>query len=191
MQYYGNSQYNPMYNQPMQPQKPYIMPQNQYMMPVDPYTYPQNLPMALQLIREAVAGEREDELFYDYLLSVAPSEEDKNIIRGIRNDERKHFGLFRQIYCELTGKTVPIPQKEEFTKPASYCQGLKKALQGELGAVERYRKILFALQDRRQINMLTEIITDELRHGNLYNLLYSKNECYEEEKEGEQNENKS
>lgn len=37
-----------------------------------------------------------------------------------------------------------------------------------------------AMQDRRHINMLAEIITDELRHGNLYNFLYSKNKCYEE-----------
>jgi rubrerythrin len=166
-----------------------MMPHDQYMMtPRDQYSYPYNLPMALQLIRQAVAGEREDEMFYDYLLNTAPSEEDKNIIRGIRDDEKKHFGLFRQIYYELTGQMIPPPPKTEFTKPKSYCMGLKRALKGELGAVEKYRKILFALQERRQINILTEIITDELRHGNLYNLLYSKNECYEEELEKEKEE---
>jgi rubrerythrin len=149
------------------------------MMPQDIYTYPYNLPMALQLIREAVSGEREDEMFYNYLVTIAP-EEDKSIIRGIRDDELKHFRLFKNIYYELTGQMLPPPPEGEFTKPASYCAGLKKAMLGELAAVEKYRKILFALQDRRQINMLTEIITDELRHGNLYNLLYSKNECYKE-----------
>ena len=43
------------------------------------------------------------------------------------------------------------------------------------------------MQDRRHINMLTEIITDEIRHANLYNLLYSKNGCYAEELEGKKN----
>lgn len=144
----------------------------------DPYAYPQNLPGALQLIREAVAGEREDALFYDYLISVAPSEEDKNIIRSIRDDERKHFRLFRQVYYELTGQSIPPGQDTEFERPASYCAGIEKALFGELGAVERYRRILFALQDRRQINMLTEIITDEIKHAGKYNFLYSRNRCF-------------
>lgn len=157
---------------------------NPYMNPMinrDQYTYPYNLPTALELIKEAVAGEQEDEMFYDYLISIAPSAEDKNIIRGIRDDERKHFTLFKQIYYELTGKMITTSNGEEFEKPKSYCDGLKNALKGELNAVVKYRKILFALQNRRHINMLTEIITDELRHANLYNYLFSKNECYEEE----------
>ena len=175
MQYYYDN-YSPSYRY-MEPNR----------MPMDIYTYPQNLPMALKLITEALSGETEDKLFYNYLLSVAPSQEDKDIICGIRNDEMKHFKLFRQIYFELTCQMPPQPRQEEFKKPSSYCQGIKRAILGELAAVEKYRKILFAMQDRRHINMLTEIITDELRHASLYNLLYSKNECYEEE-EGEEKE---
>lgn len=160
---------------------PYMGTLSQFTMPVDPYTYPQNLPMALQLIRESVPDELEDSMFYNYLISIAPTQEDKDIITGIRNDEMKHFGLFRQIYYQLTGQLLPEP-RVRVTRPASYCQGLKKALLGEVAAVARYRRILYALQDRRQINILTEIITDEIRHSSLYNFLYSKNECYEEEK---------
>lgn len=159
-----------------------------FMMPVDPYTYPQNFPMALKLIREAVSGEKEDELFYDYLISIAPEEEAKEIIMSIRDDERKHFSMFRQIYYELTGQIIMPEPEGEFKKPETYCIGLKKALKGELNAVKKYRKILFAMQNRRHINMLIEIITDELRHADLYNLLFSKYECYEEEKEGEEDE---
>lgn len=152
---------------------------NEWKRQVDPFTYPENVPGALQLIKGAVSGEREDELFYDYLISVAPTLEARNIIQTIRDDERKHNKMFRKIYTELTGKVFPTVQYEEFEKPRSYCEGVKKALQGELGAVQRYRRILFALQDRVQINMLTEIITDELRHANLYNLLFSLGHCFE------------
>jgi rubrerythrin len=196
MQYYNNNPYPSSMPPCMMIQEQYMTPQ---MMPgtmmmgpgimpqampgcipvQDEYSYPQNLPEALQLIRDAVSGEREDELFYDYLISVAPSEDDKEIIRGIRDNERKHFRLFRQMYCELTGQMPPEPAMEpEFEKPASYCDGLRKALFGELGAVQRYRRILFALQDRRLINMITEIITDELRHASLYNYLITKNRCF-------------
>jgi rubrerythrin len=177
MQYYNGYPNRSGGTYPTMPQQDFItqydIMQNQYL-----YDYPQNLPMALELIRGAVEGEREDEMFYDYLISVAPSDEDKNIIIGIRDDERKHFMMFRQIYCELTGQMLPPPTESGFEFPETFCAGVKKALQGELGAVQRYRKILFAMISRRHINMLTEIITDELRHANLYNLLYSMNQCF-------------
>lgn len=146
--------------------------------PADPYTYPENVPGALQLIKDAVDGEREDELFYDYLISAAPTQEAKEIITGIRNDERKHNTMFRKMYFDLTGKKLPTAQNVQFEKPKSYCEGVKKALKGELGAVQRYRRILFALRSRVHINMITEIITDEIRHANLYNLLYSMGQCF-------------
>ena len=141
------------------------------------YIYPANLPEALRLIAGALAGEREDRLFYEYLISTAPSEEDKAIIQGIRDNEIYHFKLFRLIYFQLTGQLPPPPAETPFVKPASYCEGLRKALLGEESAVTRYRKILFAMQNRIHINMLTEIITDELRHGTLYSYLYAKNGC--------------
>jgi len=147
---------------------PNPMVQEQYMMA-------SNLKIVLQLIQDAVSGEREDELFYDFLIGEAPSNEDKKIIESIRDDERKHFKMFREMYFELTGQMLPPPPEAEFVKPESYLAGLQKALFGELGAVERYRKILFGLQMRKHINMITEIITDELKHAHKYNFLYAKN----------------
>lgn len=152
----------------------------QYMpdpVPLEKYIYPMNLPQALKLISDAVTGETEDRQFYGYLLSVAPSAEDKNIISGIRDDEIGHFHLFRRIYFDLTGQTLPQPGNVTFEQPASYCAGIARAIKGEQGAVIRYRQILFAMQNRIHINMLTEIITDEIRHGILYNYIYSRNGC--------------
>lgn len=141
------------------------------------YYYPQNFPQALQLISDATAGETEDRMFYQFLINTAKSAEDKDIIKGIQDNEIKHFTLFRQIYTDLTGQMLPPPGNVTFEQPASYCAGIKKAIQGELNAVVRYRKILFAMQNRAHINMLTEIITDELRHASLYNYIYSRNGC--------------
>ena len=141
------------------------------------YMYPQNLPGALSLIQQAVAGENEDRIFYSYLIENAPFPEDKEIITGIRDNEINHFNLFHQIYYEITGKMMPPMPNEEFVPPATYCEGVKKALLGEQNAVQKYRKILYAMQTRVHINVLTEIITDEIRHGILYNYLYAKDEC--------------
>jgi rubrerythrin len=134
-------------------------------------------PVALNNIREALAGESEDRAFYEYLISQAPTGADSEVITGIRNDEIRHYSLFRQLYLELTGKNLPETQAEPFMRPESYCDGLRRALMGEQGAVIKYRTILFAMQDRKHINIVTSIVTDELRHLGLYNYLYSKNSC--------------
>jgi rubrerythrin len=141
------------------------------------FVYPFNLPGAVALIEQALAGESEDRAFYSWLIEHAPSDSDKQIIRGIRENEINHFSLFRQLYSEVTGRAAPQLPGETFQPPADYCQGLSRALLGEQNAVQKYRKILYAMQSRIHINMLTEIITDEIRHGILYSYLYAKNGC--------------
>ena len=126
---------------------------------------------ALALIQKAVEGEKEDEMFYDYLISVAPSDEEKEIIESIRDDERKHNGMFRQIYQHFTGRVIAAPESVPFEKPASYIDGVRKALFGELAAVERYRDIRAGLPDRYYRDMLFEIITGEIKHATKYNYL--------------------
>lgn len=144
---------------------------------VNIFRFPENLPNALALIQQAVAGENEDRLFYTYLIENAPTNEDAQIITGIRNDEINHYNMFNRLYFDITGNTLHPLNGEQFTPPNSYCEGLKRALLGEQNAVRKYRQILYAMQTPVHINMLTEIITDEIRHGSLYNYLYAKNGC--------------
>ena len=132
---------------------------------------------ALKIIEDAIAGEAEDKMFYEYLIKIAPSMEDRDIIKGIRENELHHATLFRQLYTKLTGKPPAVQQDLTFERPKTYCEGLKNALMGEQNAVRKYRNILFALTDRADINTMTEIITDEIRHGILYSYLYAKNAC--------------
>lgn len=141
------------------------------------FAYPQNYQNALMLIRNATGGETADRIFYSWMIERAPSSEDKQIIAGIRQDEIGHYGYFRQLYKELTGSPVPPVPEETFTPPASYCEGLARALKGEQAAVQKYRQILYAMQTRDHFNILTEIITDEIRHGILYSYLYTRNGC--------------
>lgn len=143
----------------------------------NPYMYPQNVPDALRAIEDAVAGELKDRMFYQYLIENAPDDETVEIIKGIQNDEINHFTLFRNVYYSLTGEMLPPPKDVEFEEPTSYCEGIGSALKGEQNAVRKYREILYALQDRTLINILVGIITDEIRHGILYNYLFTKNGC--------------
>ena len=62
--------------------------------------------LSLKLIAEAVQGEKEDQIFYDYLIANAPTQEQKEIISTIRNDEIRHNQLYKKMYKELTGQEV-------------------------------------------------------------------------------------
>jgi rubrerythrin len=130
---------------------------------------------ALDLVSQAVQGERKDELFYDYLISVAPTQEEKEIISDIRDDERKHNRMFREIYEYYTGYELPQADREDFAEPASYLEGIKEALFGELAAMERYRIIHAGLPSRYYRDMVFEILTDELKHADKYNYILNLN----------------
>ncbi|GAB6159162.1 hypothetical protein JCM39194_23620 [Desulfotomaculum varum] len=134
------------------------------------YAYPE----ALQLIVQSVSNEREDELFYNYLVNLAPPEQ-REIVASIRDDEMKHNKMLRQIYWELTGQDIPQGAEPPFKPPKNFCEGIVTALFGELAAVERYRKILFGFEFLPYRNMITEIYTDELKHGSKYNYLFTLN----------------
>ncbi|ADL50036.1 ferritin-like domain-containing protein [Clostridium cellulovorans] len=130
---------------------------------------------AIEGIKDAVQGEREDELFYDYLLNEAEDDEEKDIISDIRDDERRHNRIYKIIYEDLTGREVSKGDEESFKRPKSYLDGIKRALLGELRAVEKYRDIRRKLPRGQYIDVLTDIITDELKHASKYNLLYTIN----------------
>jgi rubrerythrin len=130
----------------------------------------------ISMISQAIAGERNDELFYDYLISVAPTEQEKKVIASIRDDERKHRRMFRRLYTQLTGQ-APAPglgEQEEFKRPSSYLEGIEQALMGELKAFENYRTIYLSLPQQYR-DTVFEIMTDEIKHASYYNWLYAKN----------------
>ena len=133
----------------------------------------QALQQSLKLMAEAVQGEKEDRIFYDYLIDNAPTQDQKEIISSIRNDEIRHNQLYKKMYKELTGQEVHIEEEEEFVPPASFEQGIKKAILGEMKAMEKYRIIRQGLPHRYHRDIVFRILTDELKHGTLYNLIYT------------------
>lgn len=149
----------------------------QNFMDMDIYNYPENFSNAMELMKQALNGEAEDQMFYMWLINNAASEEERQIIGSIRDDEMGHYELFRQIYYDLTGMELRQESEQTFVEPESYCDGLARALLGEQNAVRKYRKILYAMQSRIHMNMLIDIITDEIRHGILYNYLFTRIGC--------------
>jgi rubrerythrin len=61
---------------------------------------------AISLIKQSVGDEKEDENFYDTLIKSAPTSKAKEVITSIRNDERKHNAILRNVYFRLTGNIL-------------------------------------------------------------------------------------
>ncbi len=132
------------------------------------------LNQAISLIKQSVGDEKEDEMFYNILIEQAPTNEEKEIIKSIRDDERKHNQILRKLYYEFTGQILPedtLLNNSEINM--DYRSNLKKALFGELGAVAKYRKILGTMPNGDSYTLLMSIMTDELRHASKYNFLIS------------------
>lgn len=128
---------------------------------------------ALSLMRDAVQGEREDELKYDYLIENAPTQEEKDIITSIRDDERLHRQWYRDIYKYYTNEEINSTNGEEFTEPDSYLDGIKSSIFGELSAMEKYRIIREGLPSRFYRDIVFRILTDEMKHATKYNYILS------------------
>lgn len=130
-----------------------------------------SLSQAIKLIYQSVAGEKEDEMFYQILIDQAPTSHEKEVIRDIQNDERKHNQLLRQIYNDITGKMINQNMHMTYdSQVKDYDTNLKKALFGELAAVRKYRKIMATLTGNNY-TLLMSIMSDELRHASMYNYL--------------------
>lgn len=130
------------------------------------------LSQAIELIKQSVRDEREDELFYDNLIEQAPTERDRDIITSIRDDERKHNKILRELYFNFTNQTIPQDMSmSTIDTTLTYNENLEKALFGELNAVVKYRRIMGTMPSGNSYTLLMSIMTDELRHACKYNFL--------------------
>jgi|GEM_PF-3276343 len=118
----------------------------------------------LDMILEAIADERGDAEYYAKLTHMAKSQEEKNILNGIRMDEQKHEKIFRRIYSMLTGKEASVETK--LKKVGNNLRDeYRKSVFEELETVEFYKKMYIALKSQDIRNMLYDIITDEQSHA--------------------------
>ncbi|MCR1877206.1 ferritin-like domain-containing protein [Paraclostridium bifermentans] len=146
------------------------------------YNYPTSkaFMQSLNLMQQSVEGEKSDALFYEWLINNIPTdsltqEESKSIkdtIESIREDEKSHNKKFKIMYKQLTGLDAK-PEETEFIPPKNFTEGILKALNGELNAVKRYREIMNGMPNLYYRDYVFNILTDKLRHANLYNYIYT------------------
>ncbi|SHJ95672.1 Rubrerythrin [Clostridium cavendishii DSM 21758] len=126
---------------------------------------------AILLLKEIILTQEKYMPFFEQLISIAPSQEEKDVITSIRNDENRHNKLLREIYKFYTNNSISIPPDMKFVLPKSYIDGLSKAKFGELKAIEQYRDIRAGLPDKYYTDIMLEILTDHLIHAHKYDYL--------------------
>ncbi|MFD1020795.1 ferritin-like domain-containing protein [Thalassobacillus hwangdonensis] len=93
----------------------------------------------IQDIQKAINGEFSAIQCYSQLIDLAPTKAEKDRIREIRKDERRHLQTFSQIYTSLTGRQ-PDPQQTEEC-PRTYRRGLEAAFRDEQETADFYQDI--------------------------------------------------
>lgn len=138
-----------------------------------------NLNQLITGVKNSVGNEKDDEIMYSAMAKMAPNDEQREIINGIKENEMVHNKIFRKIFTELTG--VVLPENTMDTTMATnnmnktYPEMLKEAFNGELKAIERYRELLAYAPNMEIYSMIMYVMTDEIRHALKYNYLMMMN----------------
>lgn len=124
------------------------------------------------LMQEAIKDEMHDTIKYRRMLGMAQDEKIKKQINFPYEDEQKHSKMFQQLYTKLFGQPINIqaPKVETYN---NLLDAVESSIDGELEAVELYKKILFALPNNKMKEVVYDIITDEQEHATRFVYVYS------------------
>lgn len=127
-----------------------------------------------QKLLKAMQGERDARLYYQQLLNMTPSDEDREIISHFFEDEGKHYANFSRLYMQLTGRQPVLPPPQAPHIP-SYIEGVKQSIFDETDAYEFYRDTYLCTNNPIAKEIFFEAMTDENEHAIRLNYLYTKN----------------
>jgi rubrerythrin len=114
-------------------------------------------------ILRAINGEYSAILCYEELSKKANTQGEKEQIREIQQDEKRHYKEFIKIFKSLTG-TVPAPKTTEKC-PADYRKGLKAAFKDEQDTVDFYLDIADKADDPNIKRIFQRAAADEQNHA--------------------------
>lgn len=148
------------------------------------YPTEEQMQEALELIAESVEDEREEIMFYNWLINNIPKtinyevqQSIAEILQEIKEDEMEHNRLLRAMYRQLKGRDIPQENDEndsdDMSYPRSFIDGIEEAIKNEGEAMEDYRKIMAGMPNNSYRDQMFNMVTDELQHGILYNYIYT------------------
>lgn len=127
------------------------------------YNFNQNNRSIESDISKAINGEYSAIYCYEIIANLAPTQEIKNQIHEIRNDEIRHYNSFLQIYQSLTG-TQAKPQISEAC-PNNYKNGIHAAFIDEQRTTDFYHEIARQTKDTYIKEQFLQAAADEQNHA--------------------------
>lgn len=129
-------------------------------------------PQLVQDLTQAINGEYSAIHCYNELAKKAPTQAERKQILEIREDEKKHFRRFSDLYLQLTGKK-PVPKVIEQC-PQRYCDGLEFAIKDEQQTVDFYLDVADRTHNRSIRKLFRRAAADEQNHAVWFLYYYSK-----------------
>ncbi len=123
-------------------------------------------------IQKAINAEYSAISCYEKLANLAPTKEERNKIREIQKDEKRHLEEFTRIYIALTGRQPSYQITEQC--PNNYKEGIKFAFKDEQEAVDSYLDISDKAQDLTIKDRFRRAASDEQNHA-VWFLYFMKN----------------
>lgn len=139
-----------------------------------------SLTQSLQLIRESIDDEKEDQMYIENLIRMAPNELQRSVLGMIREDEVRHQRILQSVYNKLMNNSnnqtnvnnQGMNSNNTFFRQANdYKNSLQESMLGEIKAAKKYRRILGAMPDKESYTLLMSILTDEMLHATMYSFL--------------------
>lgn len=114
-------------------------------------------------VAKAINGQYEAIHYYAKLIELAPTKEEKEQIREIRRDEKKHYHTFVKIYRHLTGREPQCPPPPSL--PTSYKEGVLAAFKDEQKTVDFYLDVADRIKDPCIQQQFIRAAQDEQNHA--------------------------
>ncbi|WNF21226.1 ferritin-like domain-containing protein [Mesobacillus jeotgali] len=124
--------------------------------------YRQNQKLISALIK-AINGEYSATQCYEKLAGLAPNSEQRDQIKEILEDEKRHLRQFTQIYTTLTGKQPQLQMTEECSD--TYRQGLESSFKDEQKTTDFYHEVADEATDPVIKEVFRRAAFDEQNHA--------------------------
>ncbi|MBQ1502301.1 MAG: ferritin-like domain-containing protein [Firmicutes bacterium] len=127
----------------------------------------------VSMLEGAMRVQKRSVRVYELMAAAARSPKDRELLRTIRREERRHYYFLEGIYEELTGKAVQ-PVRTALSLPRYYPDMLRTAICDKLETIDRLELIMGELRCVKQRQVMDIILTDQKEHARILGGIYGR-----------------
>lgn len=126
-----------------------------------------------EMLADAMLAQKKSFRAYELIINAAPAVHDKELLRTIRREERRHYYFLEGIYEELTGGEARLP-RPAISLPKLYPDMLKTAICDKLEVIDHLELIAQQMNCVRQQEVLSLLINDQKEHARILAAIYGR-----------------